>query len=98
MLVPMGSRRVKFFNHDLIAFQKGDFLWKPFLKGVVGSMSTRKRLPPVHHRVLFKISLQMIASCEEAIEKLNEEIDRKMEPYIKTSQRLQTILGVKKIC
>ena len=49
-----------------------------------------------HHRILFKLSLQMIASYEEAIEKLNEEIDRRMEPYRETSERLQTIPGVKK--
>jgi transposase len=49
-----------------------------------------------HHRVLFKISLQMMASFEEAIEKLNEEIDRKMEPYHEISERLQSIPGVKK--
>jgi hypothetical protein len=51
-----------------------------------------------HHRVPFKISLQMTASYDEAIEKLNEEIDRKMKPYIETSQKLQTIPGVKKVC
>ena len=49
-----------------------------------------------HHRMLFKLSLQMVASYEEAIEKLNEEIDRRMEPYRETSERLQTIPGVKK--
>ena len=38
----------------------------------------------------------MIASYEEAIEKLNEEIDRRMEPYRETLERLQTIPGVKK--
>jgi len=50
-----------------------------------------------HHRVLFKISLQMVASYDEAIEKLNQEIDRKMEPYHEISERLQTIPGVKKV-
>jgi len=49
-----------------------------------------------HHRMLFKLSLEMVASYEEAIEKLNEEIDRRMEPYRETSERLQTIPGVKK--
>ena len=49
-----------------------------------------------HHRMLFKLSLRMVASYEEAIEKLNEEIDRRMEPYRETSERLQTIPGVKK--
>ena len=49
-----------------------------------------------HHRMLFKLSLQMVASYEEAIEKLNEEIDRRMEPYRETSERLQSIPGVKK--
>lgn len=50
-----------------------------------------------HHRILFKLSLQMVASHEEAIEKLSEEIDRRMEPYRKTSERLQTIPRVKKV-
>jgi hypothetical protein len=37
----MGSTRVKFFDHDLLPhFQR--FLWKPFLRGVVELMSTRK--------------------------------------------------------
>jgi len=49
-----------------------------------------------HHRILLKLSLQMVAAYEEAIEKLNEEIDRRMEPYRETSERLQTIPGVKK--
>lgn len=49
-----------------------------------------------HHRVLLKLSLQMIAAYEEVIEKLDEEIDRKMEPYREISERLQTIPGVKK--
>ena len=49
-----------------------------------------------HHRILFKLCLQMVASYEEAIEKLNEEIDQRMEPYRETSERLQTIPGVKK--
>lgn len=50
-----------------------------------------------HHRMLFKLSLQMVASYEEAIEKLNEEIDRRMEPYRETSEMLQTIPGVKEV-
>ena len=49
-----------------------------------------------HHRILFKLCLQMVASYEEAIEKLNEEIDQRMEPYRETSEKLQTIPGVKK--
>lgn len=49
-----------------------------------------------HHRMLFQLSLQMISSYEEAIEKLDEEIDRRMEPYREISERLQTIPGVKK--
>lgn len=49
-----------------------------------------------HHRMLFQLSLQMISSYEEVIEKLDEEIDRRMEPYREISERLQTIPGVKK--
>lgn len=49
-----------------------------------------------HQRLLLKVSLQMIASFDEAIERLSEEIDGKMEPYQETSERLQSIPGVKK--
>ena len=49
-----------------------------------------------HHRGLFRICLQRIACFEEAIEKLNEQIDRKMEPYLEISERLQSIPGLKK--
>lgn len=49
-----------------------------------------------HHRFMLRVSIQMIASYDEAIEKLNTEIDKKMEPYRNNSEKLQTIPGVKK--
>ncbi len=49
-----------------------------------------------HHRLLLRLSLQMIAFHDEAIEKLNMEIDKRMEPHRELSQRLETIPGVKK--
>ena len=49
-----------------------------------------------HHRFILNTSIQMIASHDHAIEKLNAEIDKKMEPFKDTSERLQTIPGVKK--
>lgn len=49
-----------------------------------------------HHRLILRLSLQMIASYEEAIEKLNIEIDQRMEPHREISERLETIPGVKK--
>ena len=49
-----------------------------------------------HHRFILTTSIQMIASHDYAIEKLDAEIDKKMEPYKETSERLQTIPGVKK--
>ena len=49
-----------------------------------------------HHRLILRLSLQMIASYDEAIEKLNTEIDQRMEPHREISQRLETIPGVKK--
>jgi transposase len=49
-----------------------------------------------HHRLILRLSLQMIASYDEAIENLNGEIDKRMEPHQELSQRLSTIPGVKK--
>lgn len=49
-----------------------------------------------HHRLILRLSLQMIASYDEAIEKLNNEIGKRMEPHREISQRLSTIPGVKK--
>ena len=49
-----------------------------------------------HHRFILTTSIQMIASYDYAIEKLDAEIDKKMEPFQETSERLQTIPGVKK--
>lgn len=56
-------------------------------------LSKLKMAPKVtdHHRMLFKLSLKMGASYEEAIEEFNEEIDKKMEPYREISERLHTI-------
>jgi transposase len=49
-----------------------------------------------HHRLILRLSLQMIASYDEAIENLNTEIEKRMEPHREISQRLSTIPGVKK--
>lgn len=49
-----------------------------------------------HHRLILKLSLQMIATYDQVIKKLDLEIDQKMEPYKKESERIQTISGVKK--
>lgn len=49
-----------------------------------------------HHRFILRISIQMIASHDQAIDKLNSEIDKKMEPYKKESEAIQTIHGIKK--
>lgn len=49
-----------------------------------------------HHRLMLEISLQVVDSFDQAIEKLNKEIDQRMEPYRKESEALQTIPGVKK--
>ena len=48
-----------------------------------------------HHRLILRLSLQMIASYDEAIENLNTEIEKRMEPHREISQRL-CIPGVKK--
>jgi transposase len=49
-----------------------------------------------HHRLILKLSVQMIASYDEAIDKLNHEIDKRIEPYREEFERLQSIPGVKK--
>jgi transposase len=49
-----------------------------------------------HHRLILRLSLQMIASYDEAIEKLDVEINQRMEPHQEIAQRLETIPGVKK--
>jgi transposase len=49
-----------------------------------------------HHRLILKLTLQMIASYDEAIEQLNAEIEKRMEPFQEEAERLQTIPGVKK--
>lgn len=49
-----------------------------------------------HHRLILKLSLQMIASYDQTIKRLDLEIEQKMEPYRKESERIQTIPGVKK--
>lgn len=49
-----------------------------------------------HHRLILRLSLQMVVSYNEAIEKLDAEIDHRMESFREESERLQTIPGVKK--
>lgn len=49
-----------------------------------------------HHRLILTLSIQMIASYDQAIDKLDREIDARMKPYQKESERLQTIPGIKK--
>ena len=49
-----------------------------------------------HHRLILGLALQMIASYDEAIAKLNAEIDNRMKPFTEESANLQTIPGVKK--
>jgi transposase len=49
-----------------------------------------------HHRLILAISIQMIASYDQAIDKLDSEIDERMKPYAHESERLQTIPGIKK--
>jgi len=49
-----------------------------------------------HHRLILKLTLQMIASYDEAIEQLNTEIEKRMESFQEESEGLQTIPGVKK--
>jgi transposase len=49
-----------------------------------------------HHRLILQLSLQMVASYDKTIEKLDVEIDRRMEAFREESERLQTIPGVKK--
>jgi transposase len=49
-----------------------------------------------HQRILLKVSLQMIGSHDEAIEKLSQQIDSYMQPFELVSERIQSIPGVKK--
>jgi transposase len=49
-----------------------------------------------HHRLMLTLSIQMIASYDQAIAELDREIDERMQPYRKESERLQTIPGIKK--
>jgi transposase len=49
-----------------------------------------------HHRLILRLSLEMIASYNKAIEKLNTEIEQRMEPHQEIAERLETIPGVKK--
>lgn len=49
-----------------------------------------------HHRLILQLSLQMVASYDKTIEKLDVEIDRRMEAFREESERIQTIPGVKK--
>ena len=49
-----------------------------------------------HHRLILRLTLQMIASYDEAIEKLNTEIDKRMEPFQQKAEGIQAIPGVKK--
>ncbi len=49
-----------------------------------------------HHRLILRLTLQMVASYDEAIEKLDTEIEKRMEPFQEEAERLQTIPGVKK--
>jgi transposase len=49
-----------------------------------------------HHRLILKLTLQMIGSYDEAIEQLNVEIAKRMESYQYQSEAIQTIPGVKK--
>jgi transposase len=49
-----------------------------------------------HHRLILRLSIQMIASYDQTIEALSQEIERRMEPYREASEKLQTIPGVKK--
>lgn len=51
-----------------------------------------------HQRLIVKLSFEMIAFFDEAIDKLDTEIDQRMQPYQEESQRIQTIPGVKKDC
>lgn len=49
-----------------------------------------------HHRLILTLSIQMIASYDQAIDTLDSEIDERMKPYAQESSRLQTIPGIKK--
>ena len=49
-----------------------------------------------HHRIILKLTLQMIAWYDEAIEQLDTEIEKRMESFQEEAEGLQTIPGVKK--
>lgn len=49
-----------------------------------------------HHRTILQISIEMIASCDLAISKLDAEIDQRMQPFKEEMERLETIPGVQK--
>ena len=49
-----------------------------------------------HHRIILKLALQMIATYDDAIEQLSTELEKRMEPFQKESEGLQSIPGVKK--
>jgi transposase len=49
-----------------------------------------------HHRLILRVSIQMIASYDTAIAKLDGEIEQRRQPYRDQSERLQSIPGVKK--
>jgi len=49
-----------------------------------------------HQRLILQISIQMISYYDLSIEKLNREIDKRMEPYQKEVELLRTIPGVQK--
>jgi len=51
---------------------------------------------PEHHRLILGVSIQVIASYDTAIAKLDNEIEQPMQPYREQSERLQSIPGVKK--
>lgn len=48
-----------------------------------------------HHRFLLRLCLEMIASHEEAIEKLNHQIEQQMAPYREIADRLQSCPAIK---
>jgi transposase len=57
-------------------------------KALVGSLRE-------HHRLILRVSIQMVASYDKAIAQLVQEIDQRMQPYREHAERLQSIPGVK---
>jgi len=49
-----------------------------------------------HYRLILTLSIQMIASYDQAIDTLDVEMDERMKPYGQESERLQTIPGIRK--